>query len=133
MQTWEKVFGHRFFHQYKTEDFPMLIAVRRAAIEEKTRFSPPDYRHELLMEGNRLAKIDEVATKASVLRELKTFKESFDHNETNLVSEEEDQRPKGKIDTVLPFGTFISLVQRQITGRSRFSAHLAIYIVSDRR
>ena len=155
MQTWKNLFGCRCFDQYVTEDFPMLIGVRRAAPEEKTRFSTPDYHFELLMKGDRLAenhepcregtdkpvplvrpstdlfptlsaqrqdrltrlrhnrlvrtvnRIDsyrraaetikptatlELATEESVLRQLKIFKENFQQNEKNLVSEEEDQQ-----------------------------------------
>ena len=79
----------------------MLIGVRRAAFEETTRFSPPDYRHKLLMRGQLLSKIDAVATKESVLSELIVFKENFDRNETNLVSDEEEQHTLGKIDLSL--------------------------------
>lgn len=79
----------------------MLIAVKRAALEEKTRFSTPDNKFEALMKGHRMAKNDEAATEASVLRELKIFKVYFDQNETNLVSEEEDQGLRGKIDVSL--------------------------------
>ena len=102
MQTWEKIFGDRFLDRYQTEDCPMLIAVRRPAFEMDTRFPVPDYHHELLMKGPRLAKIDEVATETSVLTELKMFKEEFDQNEVELVSKGENQQKSGKSD-VFPF------------------------------
>ena len=98
MRTWKNLFGDRFFNQYEIEDFPMLIGVRRAELEEITRFSPPDYRFELLMKGHRLKKDDEVVTDEGVLNELKAFKEKFDQTEFELVSEEQDRGRWGKIN-----------------------------------
>ena len=83
---WEEKFGCRFFDQFRTEDYPMLIGIGRCTPEEKLWFSPPDYRYQVLLKGDRLARNREEATEKSVLNELKIFKEEFDRNEIDLVS-----------------------------------------------
>lgn len=86
IEAWEKMFGCRFFDQFRTTDFPMLIGVGRCTPEEKLWFAPPDYQHRVLMKGDRLTRNNQQATQESVLNGLKVFKEEFDRNGIHLVS-----------------------------------------------
>ena len=98
MEMWEHLFGYCFFDQYLTTDFPMLIGIGRCTPEEKLWFSPPDYRYQVLMRGDRLTQHHEQATRESVLKELKLFRDKFHRNEIELVSWKEQLSQMHPVD-----------------------------------
>jgi len=82
-----KNFSTQFSTDFSVEECPMLIGIMHRSTVDNDWLSSIDYKCTLLQQGDTLSCIELKTNCERLLNELIVFKEQFDENEQNLVSD----------------------------------------------
>lgn len=78
-ESWKRIFNENFPVRHDTENYPILLGIRQELVEKDDLFTPSTlrYRYEVLIKMYRLARIHRDLEINPFLRELRSFRQSF--------------------------------------------------------